>query len=417
MQNKNFPMLYKRAKTGKIVCYQLVVKETSVDTSLILKTTGQLGTLSPIQHSEIVAKGKQGRTHYEQAINQAQSDYKKKLDEGYKALFDLNIVEFTPRKGLYNINGGTELYNLTEALNRTLSLRNTDYLGQVKPMLAHPIEKIKNVADRFPAICEPKLDGARCLIIIDFDKKISVKFLSRNGKYYSLDHIRDELEHIFLDGSGIPLSLPNIEFPIILDGEVYSEELTFQEIISAIKKPSALTRKLSINIYDIVIEDEEVSDRKFYLQKLFEWYPFECLRLLPWRVALDLEQAYEYHDEFVQQGYEGAMVRLKEGLYESGARSRNLLKVKKFDENEFIVKRLTYGQRGVEDLIAICELQTGEFGAKIQGSKAQKIALEKEFHDIINKRKPASLTVKHFGLTSDGVPRFPIGKALRTYEG
>jgi ATP-dependent DNA ligase len=123
-------------------------------------------------------------------------------------------------------------------------------------------------------------------------------------------------------------------------------------------------------------------------------------------IANNEDEVKAHHDTWVQQGYEGAMIRLLHGKYAAGARSRELLKVKEFDETEYKFMFWEYGQRE-EDLIAVCSSASGEFRAKMIGTKTEKLELAK------HPSHTGMITIKHFGLTEDGFPRFPIGKAFR----
>ena len=50
--------------------------------------------------------------------------------------------------------------------------------------------------------------------------------------------------------------------------------------------------------------------------------------------------------------------------------------------------------------------------AKMIGTKAQK----EQLYSINDAMEGTSITIKHFGLTDDGLPRFPIGVGFRDYE-
>jgi ATP-dependent DNA ligase len=120
-----------------------------------------------------------------------------------------------------------------------------------------------------------------------------------------------------------------------------------------------------------------------------------------------------HHDLWVQEGYEGAMVRLLDGHYAQGQRSSHLLKVKEFDETEFTFIRFETGQRE-EDLLAVCCVTDGRcFRAKVFGSREEKRLLAATPEKSLEYKK---YTVKHFGWTDDKLPRFPIGKSFRDYE-
>lgn len=394
--------LYKRTKTGAVQYWQV---ETQADTILgfasIIKQSGQLNTESPIYHKEHVDSGKQGRTTLEQAEFQAESDWKKKHDEGYKTVQDLGItVSGDLMHWTFNY---VNYISKADALQTALPKFNTDASGNVKPMLATDWNKIKKV--EFPCFCEPKLDGVRCLMLVSGEEGPDIKFLSRSGKEYSsLSHIADEVITAW-DLKG------NINSGFILDGEIYSDELSFQEIVSAVKAYKEDSLKLKFRAYDIVSGYNQ-RQRKLQLSQVINKLDSDLIQILDWTTVLNKEDVKIHHDVYVQKGYEGAILRMYEGKYAQGQRSRELLKVKEFDETEFAFKNFEFGQRGVEDLIAVCWNKEGvEFRAKMVGTLKQKTELYS--NDGLEGK---SLTVKHFGFTTEGLPRFPIGKAFRNYE-
>jgi DNA ligase-1 len=381
--------LYKRAKTGKIQYWKIKVAGASLSNHgwEIVKESGQIGTENPIIHRETITQGKNiGKsnetTPHEQAISQAQSDWVKKHDEGYKSAQDLNwdnTVDLT----------------LTEWLEGTLPQFNTDASGNAKPMLATDWKKVKKI--NYPVFVQPKLDGVRCLMIVsetgEIDGKSSVRYLSRSGKdYTTLNHITTSC--IFPVGE------------YILDGEIYSDELTFQEIIAAVKKQRPESLKLKFKAYDIVNSENQV-ERWAQTKDIVEYIDSPEIQLVPTLIAHSEEDVKESHDGWVQQGYEGAMIRILRGTYAQGQRSRDLLKVKEFDETEYPFLRWEIGQRP-EDLIAVLDANAqGEFRAKMIGTAEEKVSLQN------HPSNTGMITIKHFGFTEDGLPRFPIGKAFR----
>lgn len=404
---KKFDTLYKRSKTGQIVYWQITTDILTYPT--IYKESGQLGTTSPIQHREEVKEGKQKRSAAEQAIFMAESDWKKKKDEGYKSLDDLRITPLDDERGGYRVQelSGNYIGTLEACVNHALPKFNSDASGNVKPMLATDWKKIKKI--EYPCYIQPKLDGVRCLMIVRFNvgQEKVVTFLSRNGKEYAtLDHIEADLGiYCFKQGKD------PVEF--ILDGEIYSDELTFQEIIAASKKYVPNSLKLHFRAYDIV-NDSNQHQRLQQTQQKVRQIGSEHVTMVETQIVDNPVLVKGLHDQFVQEGNEGAMLRLMEGKYGQGQRSRDLLKVKEFDETEFQARRFEFGQRGAEDLIVVCETKDmTEFKAKVVGSKEAKEKMYQDFNGIIGEYK---FTVKHFGWTTDGIPRFPIGKAIRDYE-
>jgi len=400
--------LYKRTKTGAIQYWKIQTRASDfMEGAQIKKESGQLGTFNPTSHVEAIHQGKNiGRsnetTPLEQAESQALSDWTKKHDEGYKSLVDFGITPFTDTKGIQAWKWTKDEKwcvspQLHVALDMNLPKFNSDAAGNPKPMLATDWNKIKKI--EYPCFIQPKLDGVRALLIATEENII---ILSRSGKEYTtVNHIADAVVP-YMEVNGYP--------SFILDGEIYSDEISFQEIIQAVKKQYPNSLKLKFRAYDI-INDNPQSQRLCDVTKLVDAIQSPYIIEVPTLVALCKEEAKDYHDEFVKQGHEGAMLRLPNGIYGQGQRSTQLLKVKEFDETEFPILLFEKGQRD-EDLIAVCITGDRTFKAKMVGNREYKAKLWEDSSKI-NRNL---LTVKHFGLTNDGLPRFPIGKGIRDYE-
>lgn len=399
---KTFPTLYKRTKTGAIQQWHIQVRTSDMlEGAQIKKTAGQLGG-KQTEHIEPIHEGKQKRTAYEQANLQAESDWKKKQDEGYKTKESLGITEVMSTDGwLYLLNGKPILNetgspsSLEVTLDKALPQFNTDASGNAKPMLAKTVnwDKVK-----YPCLIQPKLDGVRCLMVADFTEEEPISFLSRSGKtYFTLNHIS---KYVTVCVNKVPINF-------ILDGEIYSEELTFQEIVAAVKKQRPESLKLKFRAYDVVNESEQ-NQRWIDTVAIVELLDCPFIQLVPTLTVYKKEKIKEHHDNWVSEGYEGAMIRHLDGTYGQGQRSSDLLKVKEFDDSEFLCVGLGTGQRE-EDVLVCCETAEGRaFNAKLTGTREYKAELVKNWD---NKHK--FVTIKHFGWTDEGLPRFPIGKAFR----
>ena len=108
----------------------------------------------------------------------------------------------------------------------------------MKPMLATKYDKAQV---KFPCFVQPKYDGVRCLLYEDNDGFI--RLMSRGGKEYDVPQIKEWAEH---HRSLLPL-----------DGEIYNHnELTFQQICSAVKCKTELTAKLKMVVYDKPVKEQ-----------------------------------------------------------------------------------------------------------------------------------------------------------------
>ena len=270
------------------------------------------------------------------------------------------------------------------------------------PMLAKEYKKY----DPNIAFCQPKLDGIRCNIY--YDKEI--KAISRKNKtFYSVDHIKDSLKNILINNPSIHI-----------DGELYNHKLhdDFNKIVSLVKKEKIkdsdkenIVKYIRYNIYDIWDDsnpDLTFSQRYDLIQKLFSGLDY-----------IDIVDTYEIKEEsdiekywtlFTDDGYEGSILRLDKP-YEH-KRSKNLLKYKKFNEDEF-------------EIIDICEGKIkgyAEYAIVDLGDTTCKATLsmtDNECKNILSfkdKYIGQMATVKYFGYTNDNKLRFPILKSIRNYE-
>jgi DNA ligase-1 len=275
----------------------------------------------------------------------------------------------------------------------------TDAGGVPHPMLAHDYNK-RGKDIKFPCYAQRKLDGVRCLAI-------SGKGLySRTGKAFPhMDHIRAEIN-----------SLPK---GTILDGELYSDTLNFQEIVGLVKKetlkPADAPKMTQIYlcVYDTVMDGTNEA-RNAWLADLFKTHKFKALRLLPTDSADNLEDVKRLHAMYVADGYEGLILRNKAGLYKVGHRSADLQKYKEFKDDEYKIVGFKEGD-GIEKgcVIWVCETKDKKpFSVRPRGTHEQRAEAFKTASKAVGKK----LTVRFQELTEDGIPRFPVGLAIRDYE-
>ena len=373
------PPLFARSKNGNIRKYWITVEDMGDHAVLITHKQMTLGgkiTTDEYEYWEGVNLGKSNETTYlEQAMFEANSMVNSLRDKGF--------TDSIPDEG---------------------TRFNLDAAGNLKPMLA------SSNRDRieFPCLVQPKYDGVRCLLF-EVDGKILI--LSRKGKPYNIPHLRKWAE----DNRHL---LP-------LDGELYNhKELSFQEIVSAVKKHSELTEKIRFVVYDRPIPD--VPNRKRWRDIVgdFEKVPKGSPAYRSDYVYCDnMEQLRKYHKKCVDDGYEGVIVRNHCGTYEFGFRSNNLIKYKEFDVEEFkVVDIVEATGRDAGTAVFVCSVRDHEFDmawdesnsfrVKPQGTRELRGWYFENPSECIGKM----LSVQYQGLTDDGKPRFPSGIAIRDYE-
>lgn len=369
----HYDPLYALSKTGKLRIYTITVKDYG--TYAVIVTTSRLGeTGKATEDRKVVDKGvnigKSNETTYlEQAFRIANSKISKLRDEGF-----------------------------SEEKPDASKKFNTDASGEIKPMLAIPFDE-KQI--HYPCLCQPKYDGVRCTVSIGSDNQ--VKIISRQGKPYNIPHLKEWAER---HRDTLPL-----------DGELYNHsELTFQEIISAVKKHSDITSKIRYVVYDKPVEGVVNSERWGELLDMNQNGAFKesPVYLTPYRLCNDMEEIREYHRECVQEGYEGVIIRNLDGLYEFGFRSRDLIKLKDFDDSEFTIADVVEGT-GRDAGTAVFELYLSD-GRKFKARPVGTFEQRKDYFDNRTDLIGKQCTVKYQGFSDDGVPRFPVAIAVRDYE-
>ena len=297
------------------------------------------------------------------------------------------------------------------------------------PMLAHTFEpaataKKNNIV--FPCFVQPKLDGLRCIMYRD-PVTAELHCQSRTGSYFdTMDHIKTSLAPVFAKHP-----------TLVFDGELYTTEIPFEELAGLIKKkkltPGDKDRLCAIeyHIYDIVDETKPFEERHAMLRKIFaqnaasrmasphvtstsastsDHLP-QFIRLVPTTEAKTPTDFRTQFGEFIEQGYEGIMLRNKKGMYRCNYRSHDLQKYKEFLEDEFPIIGFTQGDgRDKGTIIWICVTKEGkEFSVRPRGTMEHRRKLFQTGEKYVGKK----LTIIYQELTEEGKPRFPVGKDVR----
>ena len=332
-----------------------------VSDCMIIRKYGVLGGTLTTSVKQITSGKNIGKknetTPFEQACLEAKALYKKQLDSGYST-----------EQGKPNNQ-------------------------PPKPMLAHGYDKQAHKII-FPAMVQPKLDGVRMLLGPDGT------CLSRTGKKFSAE----VLGHIVKEHD---------KTDRWLDGELYSDELTFEEIVSACRKQSgAPNTAVYYHVYDIIDPKKPFCDRLAELKDLSKGLRFT--RFVKTLTVENHEQVLENHDNFVQEGYEGIMIRNTDSKYEADKRSYHLQKFKNFQDDEFFIvdiKEATGNDSGTA--IVQCKNNQGDtFWVRPRGTREYRAEILKQ-KDLFQGQL---LTVRYQNLTDKGIPRFPVGIAVRNYE-
>lgn len=329
------------------------------DGESLIMNFGKVG--GKVRVSETLVKPKGKRTLQEQALLEAKSRYKNKLTvDRYRE----NIEE--------------------------------DLEVSPEPMLANKWEPGKKLPSYF--LMQPKIDGIRMLCQRNGE---IIGYSRRNNTFTYVEHITETLDPIFDE-------LPEGS---ILDGELYSNELTFEEISGIARRTVNRhnnARFLEYYIFDVIIPDMTFTERYALLQRLD--LPSK-VHLVPNEEGSSEKDVLEAMDKYLEYGFEGIIIR-KDLPYKSG-RSSNLLKFKLTEDMEVPVIDVVDG-KGQEKGLALLVIDFN--GHKITVRPSFPFETRREWFEnpgfIIGKE----VTIKYQELTRKGIPRFIGIIAVRDYE-
>lgn len=342
--------LFKKAADGSLRQWIISVE----DDELVIHHGVKGGVLQETREEILIGKG--GRSVYQQKLSRFNSRINKQLLKGYKETIE-------------------------EAINN-----KSNAMGLVQPMLALPINKVKNI-NYTGAHVQYKYDGNRCLITRQGSEIIAY---SRRGKIItSIDHITSKLD---------------IPDNVTLDGELYIHGQMLQNIRSLIARRQASSISLRYHVYDIVREST-YSERLRELQALK--FP-HSVEVVPTIKLEDLGQLDNMRRVAIENGYEGLILRLEGTGYEADKRSKSLLKLKEFQDDEFEVINIYMSDKYVP--MATCLAKNNRtFDVVLPGSFAEKERIYRAREFYLHKL----LTIEYSQLTVDGIPFHGIAKAWR----
>ena len=365
MRTQSLPTLYNKASTGKItIRITDVIEQPDGSVHIQVQHGYQGGKLQT--DTRVITEGKNlGKanetTTWDQAVSEAVSACNRKRDEGY--------VEDP-------------------------SLIKDKSAGNFLPMLAKDFAK-DGKKIKYPCYVQPKLDGMRALAR---KENGVVTMWSRQGKPITIPSlIIQELTGWLEEGEAV-------------DGELYVHGWDFQRLIAATKKDRDDTKLLEYHIYDRPAPGGFVTR----MDPLYNRGSLGQIHLVPSWECNSFQEVEEHEKRFIQEGYEGLMLRNRDGDYGYDDRSYDLQKLKRFQDAEY---RIVGGRQGdgraTGCVIYTCVTPDGkEFEVFPQGS----IEHRRELYSRLQEDLGKLLTVKFFELTQDGIPRFPIGIAIRDYE-
>jgi DNA ligase-1 len=221
----------------------------------------------------------------------------------------------------------------------------------------------------------------------------------------AVPHIREALEPVFRNNPDL-----------ILDGELYNHEYRedFPALVSLIKKqkPSAkdveASKVVEYWVYDCP-SDDHMLGRLHDIVSVVSTVNGPLVAV-PTHDVLSAEDLDGYHEKWLNEGFEGTMIRFANTPYEQ-KRSKTLLKRKEWMDEEFEVLDIQEGEGNRSGMAGnvVVRLPNGKEGsANVKGSREYCREVLADREKLIGKK----VTVEFFGYTPDGKLRFPRTKVF-----
>ena len=276
-------------------------------------------------------------------------------------------------------------------------------------MLAHPYGKKDFDKDSF---IQPKLDGIRCYITKD-------GAFSRNHKEFkTIEHIKEAFKPLFKE-----------EPQLILDGELYNHQFknNFNKIISLVRKKNPTKqnkedaeRYIQFHWYDYSnfnYKDEEYSadfrTRNMFIADIMIRLKSRHIIDVQTHDVSGMESAKAWHAYFLEQGYEGSIIRNNKPYEQK--RSYNLQKFKDFQDAEAQIIGWVEGKGkriGTIGKFLARDSDGNEFGMPVMNE----YKIMEKMYDIADWYIGKTATFTYFQRTPAGSYRHPLFKCVRNYE-
>lgn len=304
-------------------------------------------------------------------------------------------------------------------IDKSLKIRlNTSVINKIFPKLIPVFQPV--LANKFDLkrleksnndwYISRKLDGVRCLILIEpHNKKVS--FFSRTGKEFkTLNVLKEEI-------------LKNIGFfkeSIILDGEIVSIKNgveDFTGIMKEIKRKNHTMLNPKYFTFDILKKEDfyNLKSEEIYSERLEK---LKKIKILNIEILLQTKYSEEKFIKLVKEAedkkYEGLMLR--ENIVYEGKRTHSLLKYKKMNDDEYKVIDIIKGpwreiskETKLENVIDTMVAVIIDYKEGVKVGSGFSLSERKQYYknpeDIIGK----IITVQYFEKTKDSL-RFPVFK-------
>ena len=198
--------------------------------------------------------------------------------------------------------------------------------------------------------------------------------------------------------------------PFAIDGELWTKRNDFENafsIVSKINPDKNEWKNIKYMIFDVPNEKGGLFDRLGVLEQFLQKNPNKNIFIIEQKNISSNDEALKFFNEVVKKGGEGIVVTNPKAIYED-KRSKNILKIKKFQDAECEVLALNEGKGKYENMlgsITCKDIKSGRIFKIGSGFSDEERKKGFEIGEII--------TYKYQNLTKNGKPRFPVFLRVR----
>ena len=269
-------------------------------------------------------------------------------------------------------------------------------------------------------MCSRKLDGVRCISVINENGDIT--FYSRGGnEFLTLDNVKEDLKKLNLKS-------------VVLDGELCIVDKKgnedFQSVMKEINRKNHTIENPLFQVFDFLTIEEfnsqegyiDLGERLTFLRGALSAVSDDVkhLKLLDQLWVKDSDSFQAMFDKATENSWEGLMLRKNNGY--KGKRSKDLLKVKKFYDEEYKVidlesNKIRYIKEGMEvEEEMLSNIIIEHKGNKVGVGSGFTIDERKKYHKNPEEILGKTVTIQYFeeSKNKDGEYslRFPVLKHI-----
>lgn len=273
-----------------------------------------------------------------------------------------------------------------------------------EPMLAHKVRDHQNKVI-FPCMLDRKYNGGR--VNTYSDRQVTRK----NEPYKTIPHLFDTLKNFFKANPDA-----------FIDGEGYNHEFRYHlnDLMSILRtvKESKITAEMlefsknniKLYVYDgygFTINGKEITketgcmERREALKTALKDIPY--IVVVDYYICSNWTEVDSLYNMFIEDGYEGAMVRRINAPY-AHKRTTDLLKMKPEDDAEGLITEIDEGTGNSTGLAVTATLLWNDkiFKATFNGTQETRANILKQKDSWIGE----TVTFKYNGLTGLGIPNY-----------